>query len=131
MRVLFLAALFSLVACSAVRERQQVEVHYLRFGVETFVPVDDEQIFKQCQKCGSFSVDSRTLNGIYGDVVDSPHGSYSPSRIRLRIQAVGRPVIWIDNEGGALISGGQATRRLEEKEFKRLSVWADSLNETR
>ncbi len=127
--LLVLASNFPASAGVGYRDAENLVVHYLRFGTQTYHPVTKDVIEEEASCRLEISKASYYAKSLLHFIEAAADGRFSDRVIRLKLIGVGESVIFIDDDGGVFLGEGENPRQFSEVEFIHVRALMDAIGE--
>jgi len=112
----------------AEENMNDVFVYYLPFDVDTYVPVTTENIVEQSFCKLSFSESSDVAKSLGYLLTTATSGVFSNKVVRLKVSKPNGVDMFVDTDGGVLITGDEQHKRLSDDDFTVLKALMESLS---
>ena len=105
-----------------------VFVYYVPFDVDTYVPVTTENIVEQSFCKLSFAESSDAAKSLTYLLTTATSGAFSNKVVRLKVSKPNGIDMFVDTDGGVLITGDDGHKRLSVNDFTVLRALMKSLS---
>tara|TARA_B100000768_G_C11145175_1_gene317855 strand:+ start:299 stop:718 length:420 start_codon:yes stop_codon:yes gene_type:complete len=112
----------------AEENMNDVFVYYMPFDVDTYVPVTAENIVEQSFCKLAFSESSDVAKSLKYLLTKATAGAFSNKVVRMRVSRPNGVDIFVDMDGGVLITGDEQHKRLSGDDFTVLKALMESLS---
>lgn len=110
----------------AENNKSDAFVYYVPFDVDTYAPVTTENIVEQSFCKLSFSGSSDVAKSLTYLLTAAPAGTFSNKVVRLKVSMPNDVDIFVDTDGGVLITGNELHKRLSGNDFTVLRALMES-----